>query len=160
MDAADALCKPEKSIALHDVFGIGIHQDPGENTLKLGQSPLERCFNMMFRPQAHETGIRIHVGMKDGCSEIDLRGHSRIVTRKDDAQAVVAADRFFRGSAIAGRTDQRRQAIHLEREVVAIARKLQPIGIGLPQRLEQVPFILDSASAHDQEGLFATNDNR
>jgi hypothetical protein len=139
---------PVKSGRLHDVFGVGVEELPGEDTLELREGLLEGGRNAMSGPEADEAGVRVDVRVKDRGVEIDLYGHGGIVARKDDAEVVGRVEAGAEG--VGGDFTERGKAVDLEGEGVRIAGEPEAAGIGLLQRFEEKPLVLDSPCAHVQ----------
>jgi hypothetical protein len=63
---------PVKGSWLHDVFGVGVEELPGEDALELGEGLLEGGLDAVSGPEAYEAGVRMDIGVKDRGIEIDL----------------------------------------------------------------------------------------
>jgi hypothetical protein len=144
-----------KGVRLHDVFGVGVEELPGEDTLELREGLLKRGRNAMSGPEADEAGVRVDVRVKDWAVEIDLYGHGGIVARKDDAEIVGRVEGGVEGSG--GDFTERGKAVDLEGEGVRIAGEPEAAGIGLLQRFEEKPLVLDSPCAHVQGPVYSSS---
>jgi hypothetical protein len=90
--ASFGLLVPVEGVGLHDVFGVGVEELPGEDALELRKGLLDRGLNVMPGPEADETGVRVDVGMKHRGGQIDFCRHGWIVARKDEAEVMVCKE--------------------------------------------------------------------